>query len=115
MKVYLKLIAIGLSAMALLAMTTPTYAEFFNVKVVNVVPRAENNGDVFIQVEPAEGETRFNEKSRVIIDGTSPGASRLLTVMMSGLLLNKTVSVLVDDPPSFASPQIIGSAGVKAD
>ena len=101
-------------AISLSGVNTAFAASFYAVKVVKVLPRAQNNGDVVIQVDPDSTETRFTETSRVIIDGTSPGASKLMTVFTAALLLNKTVTVLVDNPPSFASPQIVQSAGLTA-
>lgn len=95
-----------------LSFATPTYAAvWYNANIVVVVPRAQENGDVFIQIVPAEGETRFSGRARVIIDGTAPGAGKLMTVCTAALLLNKRVTIFLNDPPS-DTPQYILSVGL---
>lgn len=102
--------------MAMMFAGTAFSADFYSVRIKQVVPRAENNGDVFVQVEPdPERETRFTERSRLIIDGTSPGANKLMSVITAGLLLDKRVTVLVDNVPSFENPQVIQSAGLAVE
>lgn len=102
--------------MAMMFAMPAVSADFYSVRIKQVVPRAGSNGDVFVQVEPdPERESRFTERSRLIIDGISPGANKLMSVITAGMILDKRVTVLLDNVPSFSSPQIIQSAGLAVD
>lgn len=87
-------------------------ADWYSATVYQVVPRAQEDGDVFVQINPAPGESRWTGTARVIIDGTAPGASKLMNTLLAGMVLNKVVTVNTDAIPSFATPQIVNSAGL---
>ena len=95
-------------------LSSNAYAAWFKVTIVQVVPRAETPGDVFIQVKPGKGETSFNETARGIIQGGDAGANKIMAAMLTAISLNTEVTVLMDNPPSWASPQIVQGVGLVA-
>ena len=115
MKIFKCMFSFLILVISLSCITTSYAADFYRCQIKSVIPRAESNGDVFIQVVPASDENRFTERSRVFIDGTSPGANKIMNVVLAGMLLNKTVTLLVDNPPTFNDVQVIQSAGLQAD
>lgn len=114
---FFKNTAKSLSVLAMiLVISTPSYAvEIFDVRIESVVPRAQEDGDVFVVVSPDAIEDAFTGNARVIIDGTAPGASKLMNVLLAGLLLNKRVRIFVDETPSFNNIQVLQSASLTAD
>ena len=107
------LLVLGLSV-AMFSISAPVSAAsaWYKVMVIQVVPRAQNNGDVYVQVQPASGETAFTGTARLVIDGTAPGAGRLTSACMAALLLTKQITINTNTVPSFASPQQLLGAGL---
>lgn len=98
-----------------MAYTPPTYAvTIYACRIISVVPRSQEDGDVFIVIQPHESESRFSGNARVMIDGTAPGASKLFSAALAGMLLNKRVNIFVDNDPSFSDIQVVHSISLTA-
>ena len=93
--------------------TNSLAADFYTAKITQVVPRAAS-GDVFVQFVPGTGETRFTGLARGVLLGTDTGTNKIMAVLLTAITLNADVTLLVDVVPSFATPQVIQSAGLKA-
>ena len=103
----------GIVALCFILTANSFAADFYTVKITQVVPRAAS-GDVFVQFGPGTGETRFTALSRGILLGTDTGTNKLMAVLLTAITIDADVTVLLDNVPSFASPQVIQSAGLKA-
>ena len=103
----------GILALCFMVTTNSFAADFYTAKITQVVPRAAS-GDVFVQFVPGTGETRFTALSRGILVGTDTGTNKIMAVLLTAITLNTDVTLLMDNVPSFASAQVIQSAGLKA-
>ena len=103
----------GLFALCFMVTTNSFAADFYTAKITQVVPRAAS-GDVFVQFVPGTGETRFTGLARGVLLGTDTGTNKIMAVLLTAITLNTDVTLLVDVVPSFATPQVILSAGLKA-
>jgi hypothetical protein len=100
-------------ALSFMVTTSSFSADFYTAKITQVVPRAAS-GDVFVQFVPGTGETRFTALSRGILVGTDTGTNKVMAVLLTAITLNTDVTLLMDLVPSFATAQVIQSAGLKA-
>lgn len=103
---------IAFSMMIFLCSPAHAASYWYLVQVKGITPRAQESGDVFITVASTDG--KWSGNARVIIDGTSPGASKLMTVFLTAMVLNKTINMNVDGLPSFATPLIVNTAGLTS-
>ena len=95
------------------AMTSNSFAGWYSVKVVQVVPRADT-GDVFVQISPGAGETSFTGVARGIIQGSDSGANKIMAVLLTAVSLGSEVTVEMASTPAWNPAQIITSSGLKA-
>lgn len=89
------------------------YADWYRVKVFQVVPRADT-GDVFVQILPGATETAFTEKSRGVIFNTEPGANKVMAVLLTSIALDAEITVEMAAVPTWATPQVITATGLVA-
>ena len=103
----------GIVALCFILTANTFAADFYTAKITQVVPRAAS-GDVFVQFVPGTGETRFTGLARGVLVGTDTGTNKIMAVLLTAITLNADVTLLLDVVPSFATPQVIQSAGLKA-
>lgn len=85
-------------------------AGWYNCLVYKVVPY--ESGNVSVQLNPGANETRFGETSRGIITGGTEGANKMLATLLTAMVNGWEVSVLMDDTPSWDTPQTIKAVGL---
>jgi hypothetical protein len=95
------------------ALTSNSFAGWYSVKVVQVVPRADT-GDVFVQVSPGANETNFTGVARGIIQGSDSGANKIMAVLLTAVSLDSEVTVEMASTPAWTPAQIITGSGLKA-
>jgi len=97
----------------LLAHAPNSYAAFFAGVVTRVTP--DKDGNVFVQMNPAPGETRFTDTpARVTISKNDPGAKSMYAAVLTAVALRTPIRVNVVNPPTFATPQIVVGITVDA-
>ena len=104
--------ALGVVALSIF-MTSNSFATWYTVKISQVVPRS-TSGDIYVQMTPGAGETSFTGLARGIIVGSDPGAKELMAVLLTAISLQTEVTVDMDTTPSWDTPQVINSTGLKA-
>jgi len=78
--------------------------------IAQVVPRA--TGNTMVQILPGPSETRFSERIRVEIYSADTGGNRLLATILTAISLDKPVSFLVDNVPSWEPAQHLLGIGL---
>ena len=76
--------------------------------IYKVIPTS--SGDTLLQLDPVANlaaGTSVNERCRVAIVGTDPGANQMLATVLTALSLGKYISVLTPDEPTMAFSQDI--------
>lgn len=85
--------------------------DWYSAKLVQINPR--EGGDTYIQFKPGAFENRFSGIARGVIDGTTPGANRIMAVLLAACTLDTEVTILLDEVPSWNRAQFVLSAGMK--
>jgi hypothetical protein len=94
--------------------TGAAQAAWYEVNVVQVVPRMDS-GDVVVQLSSATGAANsFDGIARGLLVGTEPGTNKMLAVMLSAIALNTTITVDLANAPSSWPPQPILGTGLVA-
>ena len=101
----------GVTLLSLL-LSTDAYAEFYDVKIKKIAPKAVT-GDVIIQFKPGAKENGFSEKSRGMLAGDDPGTNRGLGVILTAISLGTEVTIQMENPPSFDVIQVITSTSIS--